>query len=89
MEEVVQYLLKRINDLEDEGKRILNTNFDLRHTNRDKVEKIMILRNIIKYIYGELNAYDFYIPDEAKEELIKYIERNMECLDEEDTNINR
>lgn len=69
MEETLKYLTKRVIELEVDEKQILNTNFGLKYTIKD-------LKDVIKYIYTELKSYDFYIPDAAKEELLKYIDEN-------------
>ena len=86
MVEVIQYLITKIKDLETENKDLLNKSIDymnLVHENNK-------LKYMIEYILDELKAFDYYVSEEAKVGLIKYIEENIEGEEnEEDTNINR
>lgn len=73
MEETLKYLTKRVIDLESDKKQILNSNFGL----RQEIKELEHIKEIIKYIYNELKSYDYFVPDEAKEELLKYLDENV------------
>lgn len=78
MEEVTQYLITKIKELEEQNKDLLCRSIDYVNLNNKYNE----LRCMIEYIYGELKAFDYYVSEEAKVGLIKYIEEHVGDLDE-------
>jgi len=79
MEEVVQYLITKIKDLEQENKDLLTRSIDYMNLLNENNK----LKYMIDYIHDELKAYYYYVSEEAKVRLITYIEENMENLKNE------
>lgn len=71
MVEVLKYFVKKINELEDQIKQLLNTNFGLRHTNKELIEKFKEINRLIDEDYFEDGSFnnEYYVKEILNEVL--------------------